>query len=91
MPRPKKILDNDAQNPLPPSKTSHLFQVRKQPAERGGALTRERIAEHLEAFRKAGGSIEVLGATRTLQRIGLPPETPTTASPVAASPRKHTR
>ena len=26
----------------------------------------------MDAFRKAGGTIEVLGTTRALQRIGLP-------------------
>lgn len=89
MPRPKKTANSDAQASLAPSKTSHLFQGRK-PAERGGALTRERIAEHMEAFRKAGGAIEVLGTTRSLQRIGEPAAAaPTTTVP--ASTRKQTR
>lgn len=62
--------------PSPPepasgNRASPLFQSRK-PAERNAALTRERIAEHMEAFRQAGGVIEVLGTTRALQRIGLP-------------------
>ena len=73
MPRPRKATETQPQQSLPPTKTSHLFQGRK-PAERGGVLTRERIAEHMDAFRKAGGTIEVLGTTRALQRIGLPPE-----------------
>lgn len=90
MPRQKKTVEHSAQGTLPPSKTSHLFQARK-PAERGGTLTHERIAEHLEAFRKAGGTIEVLGATRTLMRIGLPPETPAPPATAAPSPRKRTR
>ena len=88
MPRPKKPASSDAQESIAPSKTSHLFQGRK-PVERGGSLTRERLAEHMEAFRKAGGAIEVLGTTRSLQRIG---QSPDIVAPVApASSRKHTR
>lgn len=72
-----------------PSSTSRLFQTRK-PGERSGALTRERIAEHMAAFRKAGGAIEVLGTTRTLQRIGEAPE-PATPPKLATPPRKRAR
>lgn len=32
-------------------------------------LTSEMIAEHLEAFRSSGGTIEVLGTTRVLQQV----------------------
>lgn len=45
-----------------------------------GVLTRERIAHDLEAFRKAGGRIEVLGNTPVLTKV----ETPE----VAAAPAK---
>ncbi|QNN46572.1 hypothetical protein H9L17_15660 [Thermomonas brevis] len=88
MPRPKKSASSDAQEAPQPSRTSHLFQSRKPP-ERGGALTRERIAEHMDAFRKAGGAIEVLGTTRSLQRIGQPADA---SAPVApATPNKRNR
>ncbi len=92
MPRPRKVAESEPKQPLPATKTSHLFQGRK-PAERGGALTRERIAEHMDAFRKAGGTIEVLGTTRALQRIGLPAEAQPTppAAPTAGRSRKSTR
>lgn len=92
MPRPRKATELQPQQPLPATKTSHLFQGRKS-AERGGALTRERIAEHMDAFRKAGGTIEVLGTTRALQRIGLPAEAPAAPSvaPAAGRSRKSTR
>lgn len=92
MPRPRKAAESQPQQPLPPTKTSHLFQGRK-PAERGGVLTRERIAEHMDAFRKAGGTIEVLGTTRALQRIGLPAEAQPTppVAPTAGRSRKSTR
>ena len=92
MSRPRKATASQPQETLPATKTSHLFQGRK-PAERGGALTRERIAEHMDAFRKAGGTIEVLGTTRALQRIGMPEEAQP-APPVAPAPgrsRKSTR
>ena len=71
MPRTKTAETPPQATASPGSRTSPLFQARK-PAERGGTLTRERIAEHMDAFRKAGGTIEVLGTTRALQRIGVP-------------------
>ena len=77
MPRPKKSPPVETGTPLPPSKTSHLFQSSK-PAERGNSLTHERIAEHLKAFQKAGGKIEVLrtnGATQTSDLPEVDPET----------------
>jgi hypothetical protein len=68
----------------PPSNTSHLFSARK-PAERN-SITHERLAADLEAFRKAGGKIEVLGVTRALKKIdgeaGDPPH------PAPAKPRR---
>lgn len=92
MPRPRKATETQPQQSLPPTKTSHLFQGRK-PAERGGVLTRERIAEHMDAFRKAGGTIEVLGTTRALQRIGLPAEAQPAPqiAPAAGRTRKTSR
>lgn len=42
-----------------------------------GVITRERIARDLEAFRKAGGRIEVLGNTPVLTKV----ETPEVAAP----------
>jgi len=38
-------------------------------SEKGGALTHERIKADLEAFRKAGGRVEVLGNTRVLKKV----------------------
>jgi hypothetical protein len=73
-----------------PGNTSHLFGGRK-PAERGGAMTRERIAEDMETFRKAGGRIEKLGVTATLTRIGTnanTPAPPTAPVKAAAKPRR---
>jgi hypothetical protein len=32
-------------------------------------LTSEQIADHLAAFQRAGGTVEVLGTTRTLKEI----------------------
>jgi hypothetical protein len=34
-----------------------------------GSLTSERISDDLDAFRKAGGRIEILGNTRVLTKI----------------------
>ena len=87
MPRPKKPAPapaspaspaTPATPATPPSKTSHLFASR--PAGKNAAITHERIAADLEAFRKAGGEIEVLGVTRSLKKIdgadGSPPPSP---------------
>lgn len=85
MPRPKKpAVHAPAPPAVPPSKTSHLFAPRK-PAERN-AITHERLAADLEAFRKAGGRIEVLGVTRTFKNIG--PDADATPQPAPAKPRR---
>lgn len=98
MPRPSKPKPTLAPAPAAPptteppkpTGTSHLFQPRK-PSERGNSLTHERIAEHMEAFRQAGGTIEVLGTTRALTRIGVD-EAPAPASqPANPLPRKRGR
>lgn len=62
-----------------PSKTSHLFGSRK--ANDRAPLTHESIAADLEAFRKGGGRIEVLGVTRSLLRVGIEPGDPPHSSP----------
>lgn len=46
--------------------TGKVFR-RKEPETR--ALTSTRIAADLDAFRQAGGEIEVLGVTRVLTRL----------------------
>lgn len=67
MPHPKKKTPDVEPSAVPPSKTTRLFAPRK--AKGNPVITHERIAADLEAFRKAGGKIEVLGVTRTLSRI----------------------
>ncbi|HET6395444.1 MAG TPA: hypothetical protein VFF91_01225 [Pseudoxanthomonas sp.] len=53
----------------PPS-TQGTYRKPSGPAPKGGAvLTSERISSDLEAFRKAGGRIEVLGTTRVLTKV----------------------
>lgn len=54
-----------------PGTTSHLAASRRS-GDRGAQFTSERIAADIAAFRKAGGKIEKLGDTRSLQRIGTP-------------------
>lgn len=39
-------------------------------SDRDAALTSERIAADLAAFRKSGGKIEVLGNTKVFQSVG---------------------
>ena len=71
--------------PMSASKTSHLFAGKAQ-KDRGGAVTSERIEEDLDAFRKAGGRIEVLGTTRSLTRIDAEPGVAPPAEAKSASP-----
>lgn len=49
--------------------TPHRKPSGPVPKGNGVVLTSERIARDLEAFRKAGGRIEVLGTTRVLTRV----------------------
>ena len=79
MPPLKKTSHAAAPASVPPSKTSHLFSARK-PNERA-PITHERVAEDIEAFRKAGGKIEVLGVTRTLTKIDGDESPPAPAKP----------
>ena len=53
----------------PPSPPSADRRPAGDSGKSGGSLTSERISGDLEAFRKAGGRIEVLGNTRVLNRI----------------------
>lgn len=77
MARPRKPASDLS---IAPSKTSHLFGSRK-PGERAAAVTSESISADLEAFHKTGGEIEVLGITRTLNRIGVPADQAPAATP----------
>jgi hypothetical protein len=71
----------------PPSKTSHLFGSRK--ADQRAPFTHERVAADIEAFRKAGGKIEVLGVTRSLLRVGVEAtEQPSPPAKAAPSPTR---
>ena len=79
MPPLKKTSHAAAPASVPPSKTSHLFSARK-PNERA-PITHERVAADIEAFRKAGGKIEVLGVTRSLLRVGAEPGDPAPSQP----------
>lgn len=56
----------------------------------GRSLTSDQITEHLKAFRKAGGTVEVLGTTPTFKHIGVSakPAGAPAAAAAAAKPRK---
>ena len=60
----------------------------KEPDRR--ALTSDRIADDLEAFRLTGGRIEVLGTTRVLKKLDATPEAPGT-QPVKPTPPANRR
>ena len=84
MPSSKKTPSATASASVPPSKTSHLFPTRK--ANERSLVTHERVAADIEAFRKAGGKIEVLGVTRSLKKIGPDADDAPPSSP--AKPRR---
>lgn len=54
------------------------------------AMTHERIAADIDAFRKAGGEIERLGVTRSLLRID-PDNATSPAPPPAGTPGRRAR
>ncbi|WCE06536.1 hypothetical protein [Pseudoxanthomonas sp. JBR18] len=49
--------------------SSKMTMAKNKSGEKGGALTHERLQADLEAFRKAGGRVEVLGNTRVLKKV----------------------
>ncbi len=85
MARPRKPAPTGASTGRPSAGGDRAFSRRSG----GDALTREAIAADLDTFRQAGGKIEVLGITRTLQKIGQDAGAqPPTADPAAAKPRR---
>lgn len=85
MSAPDKIQAAKAAPANAPDRPGRSFAPRK--SREGATLTHERLAEDMAAFRKAGGKIEVLGVTRTLQRIESPADTAPPAAP-AIPPRR---
>ena len=76
---------------MAPTKTRHLFGGKKSDGR--SAITHERLAADMEAFRKAGGKIEVLGVTPALRRIdpiggAAQPAAPAAPAPAPAKRRR---
>lgn len=61
----------------PPAQTRYV--AKRKESDSGRRMTHERIAADLDAFRKAGGRIEVLGTTRVLTKIDQPAPAPTSS------------
>lgn len=89
MSRPNKTKPEGPPSDPRPSSTARLFTPRK--AKTAPMVTHERIAEDLQAFRKAGGKIEVLGTTRSLKKIDPDDETSPPPRPANAAPSKSRR
>ena len=90
-PQPAATATATAAPPMAPTKTSHLFGGKKSDGR--SAITHERLAADMEAFRKAGGKIEVLGVTQALRRIdpignAAQPAAAPTAAPAPAKRRR---
>lgn len=64
---------------------SPIIQPQRPAKPTGRVLTSEQIADHLEAFRKAGGTVDVLGTTPTFKHIGV---TAPAAVPAPAAAKK---
>lgn len=73
----KRISMSSPRPRTPPGKSSTASAFAKPGQDK--ALTHERLADDMEAFRKAGGKVEVLGHT-PLRRNGETPVTPVIAS-----------
>jgi hypothetical protein len=63
--------------------TTHLFEQRKD--DKRKTLTHEQIATDLDAFKRAGGKIEVLGNTLTLRTIPISARQDGNAAPTAGA------
>lgn len=91
MPRNKATPPTPAPAPAPgkaaPPARLRMSGARKEKAP--PALTHERLAADMDAFRKAGGKIEVLGVTRMLTR--LDGDAPAAPAPAPAAPRRSGR
>jgi hypothetical protein len=79
MGRPRKTVSDDTQADTPRG-PSRIF-ARRSAGDRG-ALTHDTLAADMDAFRLAGGKIEVLGTTATLRKIG---QTDTAGIPAATN------
>ncbi len=93
MPRPKKPAPKPAPAPVAPvaipAKSDRVFPARK--GKDNAALTHERISADLDAFREAGGTIEVLGTTRVLTAIGPADADAEPSRPLPVPPSKPSR
>ncbi len=67
MTRPRRNVSDDA--PSDRAQGASRVFARRSSGERG-ALTSDAIAADMEAFRRAGGTIEIMGTTNTLLKIG---------------------
>lgn len=89
MARPRKT----APEGTPPTGThpgpSRVF-ARRSAGDRS-ALTHETIAADMDAFHQAGGTIEVLGTTHTLRKIGQDGKATAPPAPIGTAPAKPRR
>ena len=67
MARPRKNASADAPTDSAQG-ASRVFA--RRPTSPRGALTSDSIAADMDAFRRAGGTIEIMGTTNTLLKIG---------------------
>ena len=57
------------------------YVAKRKESDSGRRMTHERIAADMEAFKKAGGRIEVLGTTRVLTKVDQPGPPPASPEP----------
>jgi hypothetical protein len=56
---------------IPPTSTSHLFARQSKAKDQSRSMTSETIADDLQAFRKQGGRVEVLGTTPLRMHVNV--------------------
>lgn len=71
--------------PLRQTGSANVFRGNKPDARN---LTSEQIADHLAAFQRSGGKVEVLGITRTLKHVLPVAEAVPAAAPAPAKKKK---
>lgn len=73
---------------IAPTSTSHLFARQSKAKDQSRSMTSETIADDLQAFRKQGGRVEVLGTTPLRMHVNVTTSRKTATTKADASPAK---
>ena len=73
---------------IAPTSTSHLFARQSKAKDQSRSMTSETIADDLQAFRKQGGRVEVLGTTPLRMHVNVTTSRKTATTKADASSAK---